>query len=169
MTERADSMTERDEEAVTRFIERFAGVMHTGGMPRMAARAWAALLATDSARLTSAELAEMLQISPAAVSGAVRYLTQLGLAARERDPGSRRDHYVIRDDVWYEAIMDRDRDMRQWVAAAHEGVEVLGAGSPAGERMAVTEDFLEFLRGELGGIMARWREHRTEVEGRAAR
>ena len=33
--------------------------------------------ATDSGRLTAAELAELLQISPAAVSGAVRYLTQV--------------------------------------------------------------------------------------------
>ena len=40
----------------------------------MPARVFSALLATDSGRLTAAELAERLQISPAAVSGAVRYL-----------------------------------------------------------------------------------------------
>ena len=57
----------------------------------MPARVFAALLATDSGRLTAAELAELLQISPAAVSGAVRYLTQVGMVHREREPGSRRD------------------------------------------------------------------------------
>jgi DNA-binding transcriptional regulator GbsR (MarR family) len=55
-----------------RFIERFASVMEESGIPRMPARVFAALLATDSGRLTSSELAELLQVSPAAVSGAVR-------------------------------------------------------------------------------------------------
>ena len=35
----------------------------------------------------------MLRISPAAVSGAVRYLIRLGLVHKERVPGSRRDCY----------------------------------------------------------------------------
>ena len=76
-----------------------------GGVPRMPARAFAALLATDTGRLTAAELAEALQVSPAAVSGAVRYLTQTQPGRRAtREPGSRRDVYRLGDDLWYEAI-----------------------------------------------------------------
>src|SRR5690349_18190 len=83
-----------------RFVEVFANVLFEAGVPRMPARAFAAVLATDSGRLTAAELAEALQASPAAISGAVRYLTQVELLAREREPGSRRDVFVMRDDAW---------------------------------------------------------------------
>ena len=42
------------------FVERFASVLTESGFPRMPARVFAALLATDSGRLTAAELAAML-------------------------------------------------------------------------------------------------------------
>ncbi len=49
---------------VARFIERFAGVLVEGGVPRMPARVFGALLCSDSGRMTAAELAEALQVSP---------------------------------------------------------------------------------------------------------
>ena len=51
---------ERDEDAVGRFIERFASVLTEAGIPRMPARVFAALLASDSGRLTAADLAGLL-------------------------------------------------------------------------------------------------------------
>lgn len=74
------------------FVERFAADMTEAGMQRMGARVFACLLASDDGALTSARLAERLRISPAAVSGAVRYLAQVRLVSREREPGSRREH-----------------------------------------------------------------------------
>ena len=68
-------------------------------MARMPARVFAAILTADDGRCTAAELAGTLGVSPAAVSGAVRYLMQLGLVRRERDPGERRDHYRISSDT----------------------------------------------------------------------
>lgn len=53
----------------------------------MPARVFTALLVADDGKLTVAELAEMLQVSPAAVSNAVRYLQQTRLVEREREPG----------------------------------------------------------------------------------
>ena len=53
----------RDPEALSRFIERFASVLAEGGVPRMPARVFAALLSTDEGRLTAAGIAETLQIS----------------------------------------------------------------------------------------------------------
>jgi DNA-binding transcriptional regulator GbsR (MarR family) len=105
-------------------------------MPRIASRVFVALLATDSGRLTAAELSERLQASPAAISGAVRYLIQINLASREREPGSRRDHYRVHDDVWYEAFASRDQELSRWAASLRDGAEVLGADTPAGARLA---------------------------------
>ena len=94
----------RDEEAVRRFIERFALNLVEAGMARMPARVFAGVLVAEDGRQTAAELAELLQVSPAAISGAIRYLTQLRLVSREREPGERIDHYRISSDTWYEAV-----------------------------------------------------------------
>ena len=148
------------DDAVQRFIERFASVLEEGGVPRMPARVFAALLATDSGRMTAAELAEALQISPAAVSGAVRYLIQVSLVSREREPGSRRDVYRVHDDLWYEAIVNREPLLTRWSRALDEGVEAVGPDSPAGRRLAETAEFFEFLKGEMPAMLARWRAQR---------
>jgi DNA-binding transcriptional regulator GbsR (MarR family) len=151
----------RDEQAVGRFIETFASALVEGGIPRMPARVFAALLATDSGRLTAAELAERLHVSPAAISGAVRYLAHVSLVSRERDPGSRRDHYRLFDDLWYEASLRREPLLTRWERAMREGVAALGADTPAGARMAESVAFFEFLREELPAVLARWRARRS--------
>lgn len=151
----------RDEQAVARFIESFAAALVDGGVPRMPARVFATLLAEDSGRLTAAELAERLQVSPAAISGAVRYLMQVHLISREREPGGRRDHYRLLNDVWYEATVNREPLLRRWERQAAEGVEVLGSGTPAGARMADTLEFFSFLRREMPLLIARWHATRT--------
>ena len=143
-----------------RFIERFASVLEEGGVPRMPARVFSALLATDSGRMTAAEVAEVLQISPAAVSGAVRYLIQVSLVGREREPGSRRDVYRVHDDLWYEAIVNREPLLTRWSRALEEGVDAVGPDSPAGRRLSQTVEFFEFLKGEMPAMLARWRAQR---------
>jgi DNA-binding transcriptional regulator GbsR (MarR family) len=158
------STSGRDPMAVSTFVERFAGVLTDAGMPRIASRVFVALLATDSGRLTAAELAERLQASPAAISGAVRYLIQIGLANREREPGSRRDHYRVHDDVWYEVITNEDKTLSRMQNGLREGVEALGGDTPAGARVEETIEFLEFMQNELRLMRQRWREYRDEVK-----
>jgi DNA-binding transcriptional regulator GbsR (MarR family) len=148
-------------EEVSRFIERFASVLEEGGMPRMPSRAFAALLATDSGRLTAAELAEQLQVSPAAISGAVRYLTQVSLVTREREPGSRKDVYLLHDDQWYEAIVRREPLLTRWERAVLDGIDAVGADTPAGARLTDTADFFKFLATEMPLLLTRWREQRS--------
>jgi predicted transcriptional regulator len=150
----------RDDEAVARFVERFAVTLEQSGVPRMPARVFVTLLATDSGALTAAELAERLQVSPAAISGAVRYLIQVDLITRERDPGSRRDRYRVFDDAWYEATVRRERLLMRWEDNAREGVAALGPDTPAGARMVETVAFFEFLRREMAALQERWRQER---------
>jgi DNA-binding transcriptional regulator GbsR (MarR family) len=153
----------RDEEAVMRFVERFALTFSEAGVPRMAARVFVALLVSDDGRRTAAELAEMLRVSPAAVSNAVRYLQQVRLVAREREPGERRDHYrVYSGDTWYEVTMRRDEMLIRWQEDLREGVEAVGADTPAGKRLEETRRFYEFIHGELPMLMEKWRKLRSE-------
>jgi predicted transcriptional regulator len=156
---------ERTDAAVSRFTERFAGVLVEGGIPRMPARVFAALLATDSASLTAAELGGLLRASPAAVSGAVRYLIAVGMVSRAGQPGSRRQHYLVPDDVWDEVISLQGRLMARWTTVMREGVELLGAGSPAGARMGESARFFEFVGAELPRVIARWQQSKTAPDG----
>ncbi|MEE1753487.1 GbsR/MarR family transcriptional regulator [Streptomyces sp. SP18CS02] len=152
---------ERDEQAVGRFVERFAGELTAAGMQRMAARVFTALLASEDAAMTSAELAEQLRISPAAVSGAIQYLTQVNMVSRERDPGSRRDRYVLHNELWYETFARRDQVLSRWGNTLRDGAETLGENTAAGTRVAETAEFFEFLQTEIVAMMDRWREHRA--------
>jgi DNA-binding transcriptional ArsR family regulator len=152
-----DRPEERDEAAVSRFVERFSSVLIEAGWPRMAARVFVVLVASESGKLTAAELAERLQISPAAVSGAVRLLIQLSLISRVREPGSRRDYYVLEEDVWYHVITRRINVMTRWGDQLAVGRDAAGKGTEAADRLEDMMGFFNFLRDELPEMMERWR------------
>jgi predicted transcriptional regulator len=154
---------QRDEAAVERFVERFASELVEAGMQRMPARVFGALLVSETGALTSAELGERLQVSPAAVSGAVRYLAQVDMISREREPGSRRERYSMHTEQWYESFGRRDRDFGRWESSLRSGVELVGSDSDAGRRLAETADFFAFLHRELGEMIERWRRRGTST------
>jgi DNA-binding transcriptional regulator GbsR (MarR family) len=150
------------------YIERFAAVLVAAGFPPMPARVFVALLVTDAGRLTAAELAAVLRISPAAVSGAVRYLIQIGMVHKERVPGSRRDYYRMPGGMWDSLIRQRDQVMTRWTALVREGIDLVGPDTRAGERLAEQAEFLEFTTKELAQILDRWQQYRASGTARAS-
>jgi DNA-binding transcriptional regulator GbsR (MarR family) len=143
------------------YRERFASVLVAAGIPPMPARVFVALLLTDSGRLTAAELAAVLQVSPAAVSGAVRYLAQLGLVQKERVPGSRRDYYSMPDDVWSDMFRLKDQVTERWAGMVREGIDLVGPDTPAGLRLAEHATFFDFVSGEITKVLKQWAEYRA--------
>jgi hypothetical protein len=87
------------------------------------------------------------------------------MVSREREPGSRRERYRVHGNQWYEALTNREAVIKRWEGALREGVASLGAGTPAGRRMAETLAFFEFVEAEIVGMMERWRAHRAETFG----
>lgn len=158
---------QRDDEAVRRFVERFALDLVDGGVPRMPARVFAALLASDSGRLTSAELGDRLGVSPGAISSAVRYLAQVRLIDREREPGARRDHYRLYDATWYDSVLRREEMLVRWERDLAEGVRSVGADTPAGMRLDETRRFFVFLDEEVPKLLERWRQVRDDERAAA--
>lgn len=148
---------------VARFVEDFASIAIESGVPRMPARAFACLMAADGGRLTAAELADRLQASPAAISGAVRYLLQVHLATRTREPGSRRDLYVVEHEVLYRAMLGRDVLLQRWIDRVDEGISVLGPGSEPAVRLREMREFLAFVLKELAELNERWERHRLTL------
>ncbi len=163
----SDDQATSEPDVLLAYIERLAGVLADSGVPRMPSRVFAALLVTDSGRLTSTELSDLLGISPAAVSGAVRYLTQVNLITRERAPRSRRDRYRVLDEVWQDAILSRGQVLARYETSLAEGVSLLGADTPAGRRLSESVRMFRFLRRELQGMTARWFAERDVERGGA--
>ena len=127
----------------------------------MPSRVFAALLVDDDGRMTAAEIAGELSVSPAAVSGAVRYLIHVGLLRRERERGGRRDVFVVLDDAFHGALTNTDQTYAGMISALADGVEHLGAGSSAGRRLQLSREFLEFVTDEMSGILERWEAYKT--------
>lgn len=123
------------------------------------ARVFAALLATEDGRLTSAQLVDLLGISPAAVSGAVRSLLQVRMIRRERTGGSRRDVYVVQDDAWHDVLVQKDSIYRPLVTALAGARGEVGPDSRAGERIGLSVEFLEFVMHEMDAMARRWDEY----------
>ena len=151
-------MHERNEEAVGKFVERFASDLSDNGFPRMPARVFAVLLVSESGQLTAAELADALQVSPAAISGAVRYLVLIHFVTRAREAGSRRDVVRVSEHNWMHATLNQDQIYARMEATLREGVAVLGPDTAAGARVEETRDFFAYLRQELPQILARWEQ-----------
>jgi DNA-binding transcriptional regulator GbsR (MarR family) len=150
----------RDEEAVRQFVERFAAVLAQSGIPLMPARVLVALLTADAPRLTADDIARVLQISPAAVSGAVRYLLPLGLVSRETRPGSRRYWYRMPRDVWAEVSRLQDQVMLRWSQTLRDGLDLFGRDTLAGERISESIMYFDFVQKELPMVFSRWEEYR---------
>lgn len=149
------------DQARLRFVERFALVLADSGVPRMPARVFAYLLSADSDRHTAAELVHGLRVSAGAVSGAVRYLTQIGVLVREREPGARVDHRRLTNIDIFNAVLEQRAGAAQgYEEVAAEGVASLGPASPGGRRMRETQEFFAFMRAERPRILARWEQHR---------
>lgn len=158
----------RDPAEIGRFIERFAGILYESGVPRMPARVFTALLAADAGQLTAAEIGEVLGVSPAAVSGAVRYLIQVGLVTSAGEPGSRRLSYSVPANVWQQLLTARNGVMSLWGETMREGVALLGADTPAGQRLTRSARFFDFVTAELPGVLARWAQYAGEAEASTA-
>jgi DNA-binding transcriptional regulator GbsR (MarR family) len=150
-----------DRDALLRFVERFAMALADSGMQRMPARVFAYVLADDADRYTAAELASALQVSPAAISGAVRTLVQARLLGKEREPGERVDTYRVYDDnLWHTIMTQRDQLIEPFVRLAAEGAELLGPDTPGGRRMRETYEFYQFMHRKLGDMMDEWLEYK---------
>ena len=150
-----------DEAALAEVMEHSAAVLTAAGFPRMPARALMALTVTESPGLTAAELAERLEVSPAAVSGAVRYLQTLGIIRRLAQTGSRRDRYELPSD-WY-ALMVRNSPIYGVLAdQAEAGLAAVGdPDSPATERLRDMAGFYRFIEGRLPELIGEWEQVRS--------
>ncbi|MFC4942248.1 GbsR/MarR family transcriptional regulator [Pseudonocardia sp. GCM10023141] len=143
------------------YVERFALVLTDTGMQRMSARVLALFVCSDAPTLTGTAIAEQLDVSAAAVSGAVRALQQAGLVRRVPAPGSRRDHYQLAGDGWADAGVARREHLDALAALAGEGLGHVEPNGSAATRLQRMQDLYAFLAEEIPALLARWRERQA--------
>ncbi|MQA81211.1 MAG: MarR family transcriptional regulator [Streptosporangiales bacterium] len=167
-------MTDRDhapvDDEVRKFVEHAGLALAEWGFPPMSARVLIAAMTVPSGVVSAPELGERLDASPAAISGAVRYLGHLGMLIRVPGMGSRRNYYRIQDELWYGAALTKNEVLfARLVDVCDEGITALGGpDTEAGERVAEMRDFLAFMRAELPGMLERWRTSRSKNTAREA-
>ena len=142
-----------------------ASALHQAGLARVPSLVFSALLVDEDGRMTSAELADALHLSPASISGAVKYLEQIQMLRRERERGSRRDVYVVEEETWHTALLRRDQVYAPMIAALTAGLDAVPAGTPAHQRILVTREFMAFINEEMVALAEKWEARRREVVG----
>lgn len=145
------------------FVERLGAALTSAGLARLPSRIFAAVMVDEDGRMTAAEIGEALGVSPAAVSGAVKYLDGVGMVRRERERGSRRDVFVVDDEAWHDTLLQADNIYAPMITALDRGLQDLGADDPAHHRLKVSREFMRFILDELHGINDRWTARRQEL------
>ncbi|WP_067548862.1 GbsR/MarR family transcriptional regulator [Nocardia crassostreae] len=149
----------RDPRAVAEVTESFTAILIQQGLPKMEARVLACLYITDSGALTAAELVQRLRVSPASISHAVAFLEQQGILRREREPGERRERYVIDDEIWLQNLHGAVQMNTTMAAESRRAAKILGADTPAGARFEASAELLALVSEALQQAMERWRQN----------
>ena len=154
--------------AVEEFAEQTAATLTAAGFPRMPARVLLALMTTESGSLTAEELAARLGASPAAISGAVRYLQQVSILRRYTEAGSRRHRYELPDNVWYATSNSQGPLYAHLVGLAEKGVATMPQGSAMQERIEEMADYFRFMRDRMPVLMDEWKASRVSSQNGVA-
>jgi DNA-binding transcriptional regulator GbsR (MarR family) len=142
------------------FIERASSEMVAQGFPRMPARVLMALTATEEGKATAEELAARLQASPAAISGAVKYLGIVGFVRNTTIPGTRKHIYSLGDTPWYAASFNRTQLYAQIENSLRSATDDMPAESKARARIEEVADFFHFMQERLPGVLDEWHAER---------
>ena len=149
------------------FVERASSELAAQGFPRMPARVLMALTATDDGKATAEELATRLQASPAAISGAVKYLGVVGFVRNTTIPGTRKHVYSLGDTPWYATSFTRGEVYTQIENAMRAPLEELPRDEAEKRARAITRieevaDFFAFMRRRLPGLLDEWLAEQRE-------
>jgi DNA-binding transcriptional regulator GbsR (MarR family) len=130
------------------------------GFPAMPARVIMALTAAEEGRVTADELAARLCASPAAISGAVRYLATLGFIRVGTVPGSRRHVYTLPHTPWYTTTLAKPGLYRNLIELLAGAAARMGEESAARMRIEEMVDFFRFFERRMPQLLEEWQRER---------
>ncbi|MEO3788230.1 MarR family transcriptional regulator [Actinocorallia sp. B10E7] len=149
------------ETAAAEAAERLALMLSENGLQKATARVMAAFLFAETESVTASELAESLGISSGSVSGAIKMLSTVGLIERVPVPGSRREHYRLREGAWATLMSAKNGMLLAMLEAAEQGIETVEPGSRPAHRLTEMRDFYTFMLREIPALLDRWHAERA--------
>jgi hypothetical protein len=148
------------------FIEGFAALMETRGVPRSAGRIFSFLQVAEPAEQTAAQIAKGLNISLGTVSSMTRLLMNAGWVRRARRRGERQAVYRAAEGTMtlaVDGVMEPIRHARQ---LTDRGLELMAdRPPPARARLRELNDVYRFFEEEFPPILEHWHQ-REKKENR---
>jgi predicted transcriptional regulator len=143
-------------------LARLVSAFEANGFPRMPASVLIAIMTSEEGVLTAERLSERLQVSPAAISGAVRYLSTVRMVHRHRLPGTRRYAYEVPEHAWYAGSLEQGELYLLLARLAEEATSTVG---PRGrEQLQEMAAFFRFLERRMPEVLQEWRDQRARPD-----
>ncbi len=143
-------------DALHQYIEEFALLYESAGLPRIAGRILGWLMVCDPPEQTASQLAEALEASKGSISTMTRYLAQIQLIERVSKRGSRQDFYRIRPGAWTDLMKTRLSGLRVFTQLAEKGLRIMETAPPGHKkRLEEMHDLYEFFETEMAGLVKR--------------
>lgn len=139
-------------------VAQAVSALAANGFPRLPAAVLMTLMTSEEGELTAELLAERTQSSPAAISGAVRYLATIGMVRRHVLPGSRRYVYELPEHPWYTASLGKNDVYEVMISLARKAAGDLGPRGAA--QLSEMAEFFEFLKVRLPQVLDEWNDLR---------
>ncbi|MHB1120128.1 MAG: GbsR/MarR family transcriptional regulator [Bellilinea sp.] len=144
-----------DSAALSQFIENMGLHFEEYGVPRIGGRILGLLLVSKRP-VTPEEMSDILQVSRSSISTNLRTLQMTGLADRVSLPGERSDHYVFSDDAWENSLEMRLEGILSLEEMAEDGLQGLGEGHPARERMLEVLAWSSLVKESYERLIQEW-------------
>jgi DNA-binding transcriptional regulator GbsR (MarR family) len=149
-------------------VEEFGLLFEEMGRTRMDGRVAAWLLLADPPVQSLTEIADALGVSKASVSTAARSLLQADMVERVSEPGQRGDSYRSLPGK-FDGMLPLS-NIETMDRLVDHSLELIADGDQSQSNYALLHelhDFLDFLKSEIPGLMARWQTHRSALAAAA--
>ena len=139
------------------FIQDFGEAYLQFGLPRLMGHV-VGLLLSDPGPLSLDDITERLQVSKGPVSQVMRRLRDAGLVDKQWVPGSRRDFYRARPDIFGQAFANHATLLRGNLELARRYRDRVDADAAPyfSTRVAEMEAFYAHMTESLGNFLAEW-------------
>lgn len=146
-----------------RLIEESGLLFEMEGVPRMAGRIIGFLLLSESSLVSSAELAEALQVTKGAISTTSRLLIQMELIERVSLMGDRRDYFRLRGRPWFHSFKRELYIISAYRQMAEQGLRLMENYDPdRKEALQEMSDLYTFIEQEFSVLIERWERERSQ-------
>lgn len=151
------------------FVEEMGQYMGGYKLTPMAGRLWAWLLICEPTEQTAADLAEALQASRGAISGAAAFLSAAGMIRRARRRGDRREYLSAPAGTFDTLLRGIGSTYTRLVEITEDGLGATADRPPRSRaRLEEVHDATMFIRSALPGLVDQYlseRATRMEAKG----